>query len=262
MLLYHKSCGKTGRKLARLLNLQSTKYFTDQTVFIRWGNSLPVPSDYGSINSAPSISLAAHGLKSLVALAEAEVSAPKVYITPPEDLSEYPILGRKIHHRAGTDIVWCETPEDAYISESNFWTKFIPVHKELRVHVFGGMPIRILRKVPRRNDADMRVRTSLRGWGYQRVGNQYYQRGQEVAVRAVDALGLTFGGVDLGWNEETKKYVVFEVNTAPSLNSISLLYYGKEFENYLLEDEPDYEPTGYNWSEMLERATTVDSDTE
>ena len=261
MLLYHRSCGMTGRRLARLLRLSSTRYFTDQPVFIRWGNSCLVPNDQ-SINTATSIALASHGLNSLVALVGAEVPTLKVYTTPPENLSKYPILGRKIYHRAGTDIVWCNTPEEAQQSNRQFWTGYFPVHKELRVHVFRGTPLRVFRKVPRRNDADMRVRTSVRGWGYQRVGHQHYTRGQEIAVQAVESLGLTFGGVDLGWNEETKKYVVFEVNTAPSLNSISLLYYGREFERYLLDKGVNYEPTGYNWTEKLERATAGGDDTE
>jgi glutathione synthase/RimK-type ligase-like ATP-grasp enzyme len=47
----------------------------------------------------------------------------------------------------------------------------------------------------------------------------------DIAVKAVAALGLDFGAVDVAWNEHYNKCVVFEVNTAPGLYGHTLDVY-------------------------------------
>lgn len=233
-ILYHRSVGPTARRIAEVLGIESTRNPTpEDTIVIRWGSSLPAANDM-AINTRQAIGLAAHGLNSILKLIEAGVPTVSVYRTLPEDPDLYPLLGRGVNHRAGLDIVWVDSPTSD-VEQRSYYTKFVRMDKELRVHVFGGEVLRVFRKVPRTCDADTRVKTSLRGWGYHVVNHtKHYKKAQAIAIQAVSALGLTFGAVDIGWNEGEVKYYVFEVNTGPALNSITLHHYCSKFIEHLL----------------------------
>jgi len=232
-LMYHRSTSVTGRNLARLLGLKPRRtYHNGDVVVVRWGNSAHADMDY-SINTAVSIKTAANSIRSLTAMHTAGVPTLDFYTEVPHDESLYPILGRKLYHRAGLDIVWCNTPEEARLAERYYFTRYTPIDMEFRVHVFGDDVIRIFKKVPVDTEAHTTIRTSKRGWGYRRVSLGNYIKGQKTAVDAVRSLDLVFGGVDLGWNRDKREYVVFEVNTGPSLNSVSLRFYAERCAVYL-----------------------------
>lgn len=241
-LMYHRSTSITGRALARLLRVQPRRqYRNGDIVVVRWGNSAHALMDY-AINTPESIRTAANSVRSLIAMHSAGVNTLEFYRDIPQDESVYPILGRDLYHRAGLDIVWCNTPREADLSNKYLFTRYTPIDMEFRVHVFGDTVIRIFKKVPRDTEAHNIIRTSKRGWGYHRVSLNNYTKGQEVAIAAVKSLGLAFGGVDIGWNREEKKYVVFEVNTGPALNSVSLRYYAERLAVYLAQlEEVRYE---------------------
>jgi len=260
MLLYHRSTGKTGRALARLLNLRWGRSPSEKVV-IRWGSSTPAVQDV-AINSATSIELAANSLRSLQTLMGGGISTLELYLTPPDDPELYPILGRRWYHHAGLDIVWCNTQEEARCANRRYFTRYLKCDKEFRVHVFDKKVLRMFKKVPRVGGASETIKTSLRGWGYYRTALDKHIGAQELAVAATSTLGLVFGGVDIGWSRDQDKYVVFEVNTGPALNTVSQLYYAREFERYLLELEVGYVSQGLHWTKEIERITGGSNDTE
>lgn len=236
-LMYHRSTSITGRALARMLGLQPRRrYHSGDIVVVRWGSSTHADMEY-AINSAESIRTAANSIRSLIAMHTAEVPTLEFYREIPLDESVYPILGRRLYHRAGLDIVWCNTPTEAELSDRYYFTRYTQIDIEFRVHVFGDEVIRIFKKVPRTTDAHNMIRTSKLGWGYKRVSLSNYPLGQTIAVNAVKSLGLIFGGVDIGWSRDKREYVVFEVNTGPSLNTVSLRYYAERFAVYLAQLE-------------------------
>lgn len=231
-VLYHSSCSDTARAVARELGIgymQSPE--PEHTVVIRWGYSREHKEDL-ALNTAEAVKLAANGKASLEALQEAGV--PCVRLATPED-GIYPLMARcRYNHIGGKFIEYVTCEEEARETGAKYFTVFRKADKELRIHVFGGEVLRVLRKVPRTNTADKLIKTSERGWGYKRCNHErYYRVAQRIAVDAVKALGLHFGGVDMGWSEEDRKYFVFEVNTAPSLNSISLGEYVEKFKTHL-----------------------------
>lgn len=242
ILLYNRSGGITANRLAKAIGItpRKNKVSRNDIVVVRWGSSRPVPGIDKAINSANSIALAAHGSRSLMALSDAGIPAVQI-VVPDNNPETYPVVGRKFYHRAGLDIVMCHCFNDVVKSRRAYYTKFVVTDQEFRVHVFNGKVIKIMRKVPRVNDPNLQIRTSRHGWGYTRVGLGNYKMGQHIAVEAVKALGLTFGGVDLGLNKETGEYTVFEVNTAPSLNSLSLEIYAEELINYITDLGVGYE---------------------
>lgn len=231
-LLYHRSGGKTAIRLARALGLTPTKIATDDLVVVRWGSSRATPHDQ-AINPIGAIKLAANGSQALRHLKDNDIYVPDVFTTPPEDEKLYPIFGRIHNHRAGLDIVVCETPEEARESDRTYFTRMVSVDMELGIHVFGSRVIKVFRKVPRRDKYHPFIRTTEFGWGYHRVALDRYPKSHRVAIATVEALGLTFGRVDLGWSRKESKYVVFEANTAPALNPHTKELYVERLTDYI-----------------------------
>jgi len=102
-------------------------------------------------------------------------------------------------------------------STADYFTQYVKKDREFRVHVFKGAVLRIAEKKP----------TNVKDvvWNAENAHFHYYQsdgprdlRAQLVqhSIRAVAALGMDFGAVDVIW---TKKlgFHVLEVNSAPSI---------------------------------------------
>ncbi|CCE60781.1 ribosomal protein S6 glutaminyl transferase [Pseudomonas phage tf] len=96
---------------------------------------------------------------------------------------------------------------------------------EFRVHVVRGRVILTQAKLRREGHADNPnsntiVRNVDSGWVYG-VNNVEEQVGVEAvraaAIRAVEAVGLDFGAVDLVYKEDNQTAYVLEINTAPGL---------------------------------------------
>lgn len=98
------------------------------------------------------------------------------------------------------------------------YTKGIPIRREYRVHVFDGKVIKHVQK-RRRLDADPNtisnfIRNHTQGWVFVKNGFDYLPEVEEQAIKAVKALGLDFGAVDVITEKHTGNVYVLEVNTA------------------------------------------------
>ena len=49
------------------------------------------------------------------------------------------------------------------------------------------------------------------------------------ATNAIDAIGLDFGAVDVGYDEKTNTCVVYEINTAPGIEGSTVDWYAERF---------------------------------
>ncbi len=106
------------------------------------------------------------------------------------------------------------------------YTKYFKKADEFRVHVFGDRVLDVQQKRKRQevpNEAmDYQVRNAAGGWVFCRAEVETPQCVLDAAVRAVSALGLDFGAVDIGYNRHADAACVFEVNTAPGLEGTTL----------------------------------------
>lgn len=99
------------------------------------------------------------------------------------------------------------------------YTQFQPDCDEFRVHVAFGKVINFQQK-KRKNGVkcDPYVRSEENGWVFCRKGVVLPEIVGKEAVKAVAALGLDFGGVDMLHKPWPGKAMVLEVNTAPGLD--------------------------------------------
>lgn len=209
-------------------------------IIVGWGNSSAARWGSMGINffNAPRfVAAAANKLMTFETLAEREVSIPE-FTTSPEEAQEWLRNGEVVVARgtltgsSGAGIVVCEP--DELLVRAPLYTKYIKKMHEFRVHVFGNQVIDVQQKKRRNGLEDEEVNYKIRnlegGWVFCREGVNVPTVVNDNAVRAVDAMGLDFGAVDVIWNEHYQRAYVLEVNTAPGLEGSTVHSYADKIE--------------------------------
>ncbi len=193
------------------------------------------------INLPESVKIAAHKVKTFTALATAGMAnnLPKFTTDKDvakrwfdEDLDSHVYCRTLINASEGRGIVIAQESDE--LVDAPLYTSKIEVDRELRVHVFNGEVIDFAQKKrmssERReadgitDEPDEAIRSNRNGWIFAREGVNIPQDVKDVAIKAVQACGLTFGAVDLAVNQQGIPKV-YEVNTAPGAE-------GKTIESY------------------------------
>lgn len=148
------------------------------------------------------------------------------------------IYGRTASGMAGNGIVVYEPY--SIIGSHELYTVGFNTHREFRIHVVGGKAVHTMEKKRIRNydgEPDVLVRSHRRGWVFCiRDLDPIPPAVQRAAIQAVEALGLDFGGVDIGL-DRTHNVAVFEVNTAPGLEGSTIPAYINRFKEMINESE-------------------------
>lgn len=110
---------------------------------------------------------------------------------------------------------------------------FIKTH-EYRVHVAFGEVIDFSKK-RKRNDIECSqyIKNSSNGWVFCRDGVTLPDVVKQAAIKAVAALGLDFGALDVLYKESTNTVRIAEINTAPGIEATTLTRYSEAFKKYI-----------------------------
>lgn len=140
-------------------------------------------------------------------------------------------VGRANSHVGGADLLTPPATPDYFVKKLN-------LVREFRVHSFLGKSIRAGMKI-RRDDFTGQVHPWVRSWdGGWRISysngetNPITNAHRELAHRAVNALGLQFGAVDLG-QLENGSLIVLEVNRAPGIEAGTPPKYARAIQEWL-----------------------------
>lgn len=246
--LYHPKSFRTARALARKLRIPFNRRIEQikrkgSYPVIRYGCSHGTFRKDTNINSPEVIRLCANSYWFGRWAKDNEFNVPYYRKFDWNNLPEYPFLLRRLHHMAGRDIIIIKNEQDLQrirpgILRQRYMVDFVPTTYELRVHIINGKILRIFKKVkPGHLERGEMIRTSRHGFHYSlRLDDTLenkYQKAQELAVNVATKLGLFFGGIDMAYNKEEKEYIIWEINTAPGLNSVTLDMYAKELRRYL-----------------------------
>lgn len=151
-------------------------------------------------------------------------------------------LPRMNNHIGGNDLLNPPLRPD-------FWVLKNKINAEYRIHSFGGKSIRAGIKKIREgytfSDAEVAANPNLKrasdwirsydgGWRIVYDGFKSNEAVREIAAKAVQALGLTFGAVDIAKLSEGK-YIVLEVNRAPGLEGNSVTRYAEAIKEWANE---------------------------
>lgn len=142
-----------------------------------------------------------------------EVPTPRLVGTQP---IVFPVVGRPDHHRQGRGFWICNNQSDVWRAlegtrkktAATHFMEYIDIEREFRVHVVNGKSIKISQKSIVGNH-----RNGAR-FSYPHDFN-HKKTVRRAAIKAVEALGLDFGAVDVMWAND--RAYVSEVNSAPCL---------------------------------------------
>lgn len=213
-------------------------------LIVNWGCSKAPDNFVGSnwLNRPSQVRAAICKLTSLQTMQDAGAVVPD-FTTSFDQAAAWLAEGRSCVARtllrgsAGKGIVFLD-PKGANppaLPRAPLYTAYEPRRDEYRVHIFRrptgeyevvDVQMKKLRQETKA-DADFKVRTAGNGWVFCREGVTAPQEAHKQAIAAVQALGLDFGAVDLGWTQKAKKATVFEVNTAPGLEGTTIQTYAE-----------------------------------
>lgn len=193
---------------------------------VNWGNSGEVRGyDHQRILNHPvEVRNALNKLTTFNLLKDADVRVPP-FFTSSNDLNpEHPIhLARLSLTGSGGDGIVAVRRGQAF-PEAPLYVEYIPKLEEYRVHVFCGVPIHVQQKRKRGEATQSRderlIRNHDNGWVFCNMDLAVADIDMlELAVEAVEALGLDFGALDIIRGRDDGEYYVLECNTAPGLDS-------------------------------------------
>lgn len=235
-----------GRFLARKLGLRRIRvpihaYPRRATVVLNWGGNFQ-----GDPDSLPMIRVinppfrqraAAHKLACFSMLDDAGVASVP-HTADPHEAIEWLRQGSAVVERrtvtgsggAGIRVV---RPTD-FLREAPLYTRFIPSVREYRVHVIGSATLPA-RKAKRNNapEQEFPIRNHGDTWTFQYTIPENIPVPESVltlAKRAIDAVGLDFGAVDILY-EGRGNARVLEINTAPGIDhSVAEEFYVRELQ--------------------------------
>lgn len=250
-ILPYKIASKSAKVLAQSLgvlrcNPLNTRFRPrGNDLIINWGSSY-WPFTAGKVLNKPiNVRFAANKITALGLMRDAEVSVIPFTLHKPEAVAwleggSYVYERHTIYGHGGSGICVVHSVADLTTGTGvELYTKGISIRREYRVHVFNGEVIDHVQK-RRRLDADTNsvseyIRNHTQGWIFVREGFDKLVEVEEQAIKAVKALGLDFGAVDIIVEKRTGSCFVLEVNTAMGMDagSTTLARYTNAFNRYL-----------------------------
>lgn len=252
-VLPYQQWSNSAKRISRELRARRIKLFRSRfrpkptRLVINWGNSNPPFVGYDNmLNKPDSVVLATNKLLAFEVLQANEVRVPKWTTDIDEaikwfDKPDTVVFCRTLlRSSSGKGIVIAKTPLD--LVKAPLYTRRVRKTDEYRVHVFNNVVIDVAHKRLRNglaNEANRNafVRNIDNGWIHAHENVNCPQEAKDLAVKAVAALGLHFGAVDIGVTKSGLPFV-FEVNTAPGLeNKQTIGAYITAINNYKKEEE-------------------------
>lgn len=207
---------------------------------INWGSSLIERHIFTSkiLNNPGCVRVAGNKLLTFEVFKHCD--APTVeWTTDKKKAIDWTIEGQQVvvrkkltgHSGEGIEIVSVNDP----MPDAPLYTKYTKKKDEYRIHVFQGEVIFQQRKARKKDVPDDRVNWQVRnlkgGFIFANDGVLAPDVVTDAAKLAVQALGLDFGAVDIGYKDGST--VCYEVNCAPGLEGSTLKAYTDIFQQFM-----------------------------
>lgn len=196
---------------------------------INWGNTATIRSGNANvrvINRPEAVAAAVNKLSALSTLRSGGVRVPDFSTDKPVGSRDI-YLARTVLNGSGGEGIVVIRPGDV-IPDAPLYTKYIRKVAEVRIHVAFGNAIFLQMKLRERDTeqtADQKlIRNHDNGWVFapRPIEGAVLEAAAAEAIKAVAALGLDFGAVDIITGKRDDLPYVLEVNTAPGIQSPTL----------------------------------------
>jgi len=214
---------------------------------INWGNGRPPSWSLTKprliLNLPAHIQLSSNKLHAYCALKEADINVPP-FTTQPNKAAEWSSMGKRLfartilkgHSGAGIIEVPRYTAREG-LPSAPVYTEYLHKKQEYRLHVVGDEVIDIQAKRRKLSTPDSEVnwhiRSNANGFIFCRSRLTLPTGTKTLAVRAVKALNLDFGAVDIIIHEATP--YILEVNSAPGLSPTTVASYAASLLTHIHE---------------------------
>jgi hypothetical protein len=198
-------------------------------IIVNWGTSKPIPWPAPVLNSTNSVGLAANKFHTFSSLAGADVPVvpwtANMAVAQEWQDGESTIVARTLltgHSGAGIIII----EKGDQLIEAPLYTKYVYKVREYRVHATRFGVVDTQRKVrdPAVEPKTWKIRSHANGFIFQRNNIEPKLQRDLLAVKAIQALDLHFGAVDI-IEDKHGNFFVLEVNTAPGLEGQTIMAY-------------------------------------
>lgn len=210
-------------------------------VLVRWGSRKQMPPAAIQINTPRAMAVASDKVEALRVMRHEGITTIPWGITWEDALNQRQnrrdmILGRSRSGMGGKDIVVYD-PSQQYQGKyptnpeqtgnrHDFYSVYMKPVSEVRIHIADGRPIRVQRKYcdyPDKAEANPFVRNYAHGYRFRAPRMNLREMRIDQAAKAVAAIGLDFGAVDM-LMVGPYQYVL-EVNTAPACSPLTAKCY-------------------------------------
>jgi hypothetical protein len=204
-------------------------YIKHGDVVVNWGTTRHIPGSPVAkkvLNKPDCVTKAINKRTTFQILAGANVSvvpwtANKAIAKEWLDNGYVVVVRKTLTGHEGSGIVIVEQVQD--LIDAPLYTRYIDKVREFRVHAtqFGVIDTQWKVRDPQREVISWKVRSYKNGFIFQRKGVNPNAHRDALAIQAVKALGLDFGGLDIIEDKQGNFYVV-EVNTAPGIEGTTV----------------------------------------
>jgi len=240
----YKMGSRSAKALADALGAKTLKHVGSkykqrpEDLIINWGSGACPYKGANVANQPDIVVVASNKLTAFQRMKEANVSIPDFYVNAADIPAEaYPVMCRTILcGHSGRGIVVANNPDE--LVPAPLYTKYVKKQDEYRIHCLRkrgeDTSIISVQKKAKRREADnvnYKIRNLENGFVYIRDGIDPPAMVLEEAKKALEAVGLAFGAVDVIWNEKGRRAYVLEINTAPGLEGQTVQDYANAFKN-------------------------------
>ena len=219
----YKAGSKSARALAdylgvKVLKQENSKFIGRRNdIIINWGNSSSIPFACQVLNEPYHVATATNKLKAFEILCN-NVNIPRYTTISSEALQSYKrvFVRQTVSGHSGEGILVVDTEDVEFLPPAPLYVEAVAKKNEYRAIVVGGKVVDLKQKrlasdAP--EDRSKFIRNLQNGWIFARDNVEYIEGLNEIAIKAVNALGLDFGAVDIITDKNNVLYVL-EVNTA------------------------------------------------
>lgn len=205
-------------------------------IIINWGNVRNKLSNVQYVNPLEAVTKASNKLSTLNILGRAGVNIP-AYVTSHNELPREGmwVARTELYGHSGEGIIVDETSE---LPAAPLYTELIEKKREYRAIVVAGEVVDFKQKkrksgwVGENGERDPYVWNCDNGYVMARQGISHPEEADVQSIKAMEAIGLTYGAVDLIEDPDGNIFVL-EINTAFGLEGTTLQLVGDAIGNYV-----------------------------